>query len=441
MKAMKRMYKQMAALFLLLALLLTGCGKKGPTQPSGTPTQTKEEQALEDLRDAIAADGSICGIAFLGWHESTQSMYGTLRENGVMELFPFIETLPAERLVSAAGGEVYLIIPAEDGMEITIEEAFLGDNYDGTLTFTHLYDSDDAQPLLVQCNESDIFANVAITLTDGEQTLSYSPFMSLMDGKLATAYPPTPSITDLTPYDLLLAGSGEADEVQPWCGNWYGIGYDDYGTQLLMSLSLMRDGAAIYSYGEPYSETVEVFEGSWSEQSGIISLNMWGGLVNAMDEGAKYSFIGSFAWQPMGTSRMLLSHESGNTFLYGTDGYQFCFVDFYPGDLAGSWSVADLAQNGHEVAVDLYLSWDGVSSYSITDDIAGSRLVYSGEWGIDEYAEMLWLELYEEGGSDTFTAYYQYTVEGDMLTLYYSSGDCLSYYMQQHGTETLFLNY
>ena len=40
--------------------------------------------------------------------------------------------------------------------------------------------------VLLMCNESDIFANTAVELKLGEDSISFGPYISLMDGRVVT---------------------------------------------------------------------------------------------------------------------------------------------------------------------------------------------------------------------------------------------------------------
>lgn len=93
------------------------------------------------------------------------------------------ETLKDLPLAEMGGGEAYAIIPRFEGESVTLyavtmkedataEQAKNGTVYDGAV--------------LLMCNESDIFANTAVELKLGEDSISFGPYISLMDGSVVT---------------------------------------------------------------------------------------------------------------------------------------------------------------------------------------------------------------------------------------------------------------
>ena len=86
-------------------------------------------------------------------------------------------------LAEMGGGEAYAIIPRFEGESVTLyavpmkedattEQAENGTVYDGAV--------------LLMCNESDIFANTEVELKLGEDSISFGPYISLMDGSVVT---------------------------------------------------------------------------------------------------------------------------------------------------------------------------------------------------------------------------------------------------------------
>ena len=51
-----------------------------------------------------------------------------------------------------------------------------------TLQSTLIYEDPDCRPFLLQCNASDIFADAVIRLTYQDESVEFSPFLSLKDG-------------------------------------------------------------------------------------------------------------------------------------------------------------------------------------------------------------------------------------------------------------------
>ena len=78
-------------------------------------------------------------------------------------------------------GETYLIIPRFADMTLRL---YVNDME--TSSKTLIYEEENCRPFAVRCNVSDIFPDVTISLTRGETTVEFSPFVSLKDGTLQT---------------------------------------------------------------------------------------------------------------------------------------------------------------------------------------------------------------------------------------------------------------
>ena len=53
-----------------------------------------------------------------------------------------------------------------------------------TLQPALIYEDPDCEPFILQCNASDIFADATIQLTYKNETVEFSPFISLKDGSV-----------------------------------------------------------------------------------------------------------------------------------------------------------------------------------------------------------------------------------------------------------------
>ena len=76
-------------------------------------------------------------------------------------------------------GETYLIIPRFADMTLRL---YVNDME--TSSKALIYEEENCRPFAVRCNVSDIFPDVTISLTRGETTVEFSPFVSLKDGTL-----------------------------------------------------------------------------------------------------------------------------------------------------------------------------------------------------------------------------------------------------------------
>lgn len=155
--------KKFISIFLLITVmtaLFTGCFASEP----------KAENKSAYKSDAIAFNESdLYAAAYLGYNDTADNGY-------YFETYLNTENLPIFHISS---GEYYLIIPRYSEMSLKIFENDLE-----TETQTLLYETLESKPFIIQCNESDIFSNVTISMSDGTNSTEFSPFISLKDGSV-----------------------------------------------------------------------------------------------------------------------------------------------------------------------------------------------------------------------------------------------------------------
>ncbi len=139
---------------LLCLFLLGGCG--------GVEKVSK--------RDNIPfQEGQLYAAAYLGYQQIDDLDY-------YLERYLDDGELPVHYL---SGGDFYLVIPRYDGMALALSRSDIE-----TLQSTLIYEDPDCRPFLLQCNASDIFADAVSRLTYRDESVEFSPFLSLKDGSV-----------------------------------------------------------------------------------------------------------------------------------------------------------------------------------------------------------------------------------------------------------------
>lgn len=129
---------------------------------------TGQHQASK--RDSIPfTQGQLYAAAYLGYQQIDDLNY-------YVEQYLDSDQIPVHYL---SDGDYYLVIPRYSGMKLALYH-----NDIETLEPTLLYEDPDCRPFILQCNASDIFADATISLTYGEETAEFSPFISLKDGSV-----------------------------------------------------------------------------------------------------------------------------------------------------------------------------------------------------------------------------------------------------------------
>ena len=138
--------------------------------------------------------------------EGSRSYYDNMmKESGRMEEFPFMKEIPNRQFVSTdMGHDLYLIIPTDPKAHVTVNQIVLDEENDfSPKAEAVLYQSKNGAPFLLQCNYSDIFSDAEIVMTDSKgETLKWSPFISLRNGKVQTDAQDGKKVTDFTAYEF-----------------------------------------------------------------------------------------------------------------------------------------------------------------------------------------------------------------------------------------------
>ena len=139
---------------LLCLFLLGGCGG------------VEEVSKLDNIP---FQEGQLYAAAYLGYQQIDDLDY-------YLERYLDDGELPVHYLY---GGDFYLVIPRYDGMAMALSRSDIE-----TLQSTLIYEDPDCRPFLLQCNASDIFADAVIRLTYQDESVEFSPFLSLKDGSV-----------------------------------------------------------------------------------------------------------------------------------------------------------------------------------------------------------------------------------------------------------------
>ena len=173
--------KRMTALLLaaLACLSLWGCAPKdtpaASSQGDGSVSEEPSVPAQPDAsvpevpskRDSIPfEEGQLYAVAYLGYQE----------EKNMEKVEQYLDStdLPTHYV---SYGEIYLVIPRYEDMSLTLLR-----NDIETDQSDLFYEEPNCGPFILQCNASDIFSDVTVRLTRGEESAEFSPYVSLKDG-------------------------------------------------------------------------------------------------------------------------------------------------------------------------------------------------------------------------------------------------------------------
>ena len=156
---MKRIYPYLVLIFACI-LLLSACTASSSGNDIPEITISKQD-------NIPFTDNQSYAVAHLGYREMTSLRLYT-------EQYLDADQIPVHYF---SDGDYYLAIPRYSGMALSL---YRNDMTTGISTL--VYEAPDCRPFIIQCNISDIFPDVTVRLTRGDETVEFSPFISLKDG-------------------------------------------------------------------------------------------------------------------------------------------------------------------------------------------------------------------------------------------------------------------
>lgn len=131
--------------------------------------ETKVADKVNKIDSIPFQEKQLYAVAFLGYNEINELSY-------YVEKYLDNDNLPIHYL---SQGEYYLVIPRYYNMNVKLYK-----NDMETMQKTLIFEDKECRPFIIQCNISDIFSDVTISLTYNGETVEFSPHISLMDGAI-----------------------------------------------------------------------------------------------------------------------------------------------------------------------------------------------------------------------------------------------------------------
>ena len=262
---------------------------------------------------------ALCAIGMIGYLGSDRPLAQQPFALAHRELY---ERARGESMPFDEGDEVYFLLPRYEDAVVTLEELEMNPESGEPELATVVFTAQGNQPLMLACNISDIFPNCRITVESQGQSVTFSPYISLMDGR--PVYPDGGQVQDIAPRDYCppedsLSGAWGCETM-----------YD--GFELVLNLDFQEYARLHFGYGPPYSEYYEQFYGAyyWAEdgQAAICMDSIYPG-VDYEDEPdyESYEFYGVFELRLEEDDSLTVTYVSGLSLLYGqTEGDSLRFI-------------------------------------------------------------------------------------------------------------------
>lgn len=157
---MKRIVVFLGVIIYTLTLM-SGCGKV--PENLDVPTATSKVDNIQ------FSDEQLYAVAWVGYDDLTDLSY-------YLDNYVDSGNVPTHYF---SKGDYYLVIPKYSDMSLKLYKNDITTN-----TPTLVFQEYDCKPFLIQCNISDIFSDATISFTYQNETVEFSPFLSLKDGSL-----------------------------------------------------------------------------------------------------------------------------------------------------------------------------------------------------------------------------------------------------------------
>lgn len=290
------------------------------SKPAVDPEQAQESLTL--LYEIMAWEDDFAGaVAYLGYREQGDPtpLPDWMRENcpGLAEEAPFLLEIPAERILGPGYGDLYCIVPRDEGTVLTVDHvAWVASEYEvGEVTDAVLYRAKCAKPVLIFTNPDPDHAlpDVRISLeADSSPYCGWFPNLDEYGWPSIPGAPDAPLLLDFGVWRYVTGLEDPQDWEDPADVRWdpptaWQLAYTNWvceGWYLEISWGDSNDPAyegIVYLYRQPEEgqEQALVYTGIWRMRTGCLQMELtdgMGGLVSGsfparMDPTGEYLYI------------------------------------------------------------------------------------------------------------------------------------------------------
>ncbi len=149
-----------------------------------TDNNKTADSPLTAFQRMIARENK-AGAAFAGYVKSDSSekeLRDFYLNSETGNEYPFLSEL---KIVMAEGQELYAVVPVNEKGTVTVYSASVTD--DGQFTYDAdgpIYTGEPGEGVLIRCNMSEIYSNVFISVSYGNESVDFSPCLSMENGQM-----------------------------------------------------------------------------------------------------------------------------------------------------------------------------------------------------------------------------------------------------------------
>ena len=184
------------------------------------PPAAEEDASLTQLRQSMT-DKEMMAVIYFGFvdylNEKDTSAIITERAPSVCSEYSFVEDIPEERIIGGTMGDLFCIIPSDEGATVAIDRITIDENGDFAYDEV-IYRSESGEPVLLYCNHGGFESDTRVNITDSQgNVFTWDPVTDDNNGvAMARDDENNDMIRDLTSYNDLLRSEYSSRKNEGW---------------------------------------------------------------------------------------------------------------------------------------------------------------------------------------------------------------------------------
>ncbi len=191
-------------LSILVIMCFVGCTDSGKPEDSSSVEDQSSKAESFPMIDSVIEGNEFCAVILLGGFKSYEEYKTEIKQSEYLDDVPQLESITENEFISTGDGvETFAISPATSVKSIKVYKHSI--DYSGDFATGKkgdlLYESDEANVIVIKCNMSDLFPDNLISITDADgKVYEFNLQTSLKDGKVTISGEVGDFIKDVTKY-------------------------------------------------------------------------------------------------------------------------------------------------------------------------------------------------------------------------------------------------